>query len=121
MDTFRFRKWKVYDDSQNLFSLTLKIVKELPKEFRFEVGSQIIRSSLSVALNIAEGSGKATDKELNRFLDISLGSLYETLATLDVLRRNDMIDPNRYSEVVDMIEQIASQLGGFKKKLKDRE
>jgi len=56
MEKFRFRKWKVYNDSQELFSIILKIVKELPKEFRFEIGSQMIRAALSVALNIAEGS-----------------------------------------------------------------
>ncbi len=54
MEKFRFRKWKVYNDSQKLFSLILKIVKDLPKEFRFELGSQMIRAALSVALNIAE-------------------------------------------------------------------
>ena len=67
MDKFRFLNWKVYKDSRELFSFVLKIVKKLPKEFRFELGSQIIRSAFSVTLNIAEGSGKASDKELNHF------------------------------------------------------
>jgi len=118
MEKFRFRKWKVYNDSQELFSIILKIVKELPKEFRFEIGSQMIRAALSVALNIAEGSGKTTDKELNRFLNISLGSLYETIAALDALKINGMIQEKLYTSASDLTEQIASQLGGLKKKLK---
>lgn len=118
MEKFRFRKWKVYSDSQELFSLVLKIVKDLPKEFRFEIGSQMIRAALSVALNIAEGSGKTTDKELNRFLNISLGSLYETIAALDAMKINGMINEKLYTSASDLTEQIASQLGGLKKKLK---
>jgi len=118
MEKFRFRKWKVYDDAQELFSLVLQIVRGLPKEFRFEIGSQLIRATLSISLNIAEGSGKTTDKELNRFLNISLGSLYETIAALDALKRNQMINEKLYVSASDLAEQIASQLGGLKKKLK---
>ena len=62
--------WKVYKDSQELFKLVLKIVKKLPREFRFELGSQLTRSAFSVILNIAESSGKASDKELNRYINI---------------------------------------------------
>ena len=75
MKKFRFLEWEVYKDAKELFSLLLKVVKKLPKEYRFELGSQIIRAGLSIILNIAEGSGKSTDKKLNRYFDISLGSL----------------------------------------------
>ncbi len=68
MEKFRFLKWKVYQDSKELLSLILKLIKKLPKEYRFELGSQVIKSALSVILNIAEGSGKGSDKELNRFI-----------------------------------------------------
>ncbi len=50
MKKFRFLEWKIYKDAKELFSLLLKIVKKLPKEFRFELGSQIIRSGLSIIL-----------------------------------------------------------------------
>ncbi len=110
-------EWQVYKDSQELLSLILKLVKKLPKEFRYELGSQIIRSAFSVILNIAEGSGKISDKELNRFIDISLGSLYETLAATDSLRKNKLITENEFEETFGKIVSISNQLGGFKKKL----
>jgi four helix bundle protein len=65
METFRFLKWKVYKDSKQLFHEVMGIVPNMPKELRYELGSQIIRSSYSIVLNIAEGSGKGSDKELN--------------------------------------------------------
>jgi four helix bundle protein len=117
MQKFRFLKWKVYQDSKELFSLVLRIVKKLPKEYRFEFGSQAVKSALSVILNIAEGSGKGSDKELNRFIDISLGSLYETLAIADVLKSNGLITKTEFDEIFKKIDNIADQLGGFKKKL----
>ena len=47
----------MYKDARRLFVLLLAIVKKLPKEYRYEMGSQITRAGFSVVLNIAEGSG----------------------------------------------------------------
>ncbi len=74
-------------------------------------------AALSVALNIAEGSGKTTDKELNRYLNISLGFLYETMAAMDALKLNGMVQEERYDEAMKQIDGISNQLGGLKKTL----
>ena len=72
MKQFRFREWEVYKDAQKLLSRIITLTKSLPREYRFELGSQLNRSGLSIVLNIAEGSGKESDKELNKYLDIYL-------------------------------------------------
>lgn len=117
MKKFRFINWQVYKESQELFSLLLKLVKNLPKEYRFELGSQLLRSALSVILNIAEGSGKNSDKELNRYLNISFGSLYEVFAIIDVLKNNNLLTSEEADAIFKKIESISDQLGGFRKKL----
>lgn len=117
MKKFRFLEWKIYKDANELFSYLLKVVKKLPKEFRFELGSQLIRAGLSVILNIAEGSGKNSDKELNRYLGISLGSLYEVFAIVDVLKNNKFITQEQFDFLLNKINNISDQIGGFKKKL----
>ena len=118
MRKFRFLEWKVYKDAKDLFSSLLRIVKKLPKEYRFELGSQIIRSGLSIILNIAEGSGKSTDKELNHYFNIALGSLNETLAAIDVLKDNGFVNEEEFGKIFKKIEEISNQLGGFKKVIK---
>lgn len=117
MKQFRFRDWRVYQDAHRLFSLLIKIVSKLPKEHRFDLGSQLLRSGSSIILNIAEGSGKQSEKELNRFIETSLGSTYETLANLDILKNNNMIDEASFLTSQQLIADICKQLGGFKKKL----
>ncbi|MDP1688720.1 MAG: four helix bundle protein [bacterium] len=117
MDKFRFLKWKVYNDAKELFYFVLQLVKKLPKEHRFEISSQIIRSSLSVVLNIAEGSGKISDRELNRYFDIALGSAHETLAVADLLLGAGFISSKEFDIIYVKIKVISDQLGGFKKKL----
>lgn len=118
MQKFRFLDWQVYKDSQGLFTEVVSVVKSLPKEYRFELGSQVIRSSQSIVLNIAEGSGKESDKELNRFLEIALGSAYETLACMDSLQKNEMLSEEQFEKMKHAIGVICSQIGGLKKTLK---
>ena len=45
---------------------------------------QLLRASSSVALNIAEGSGKRTQNDQKRFYSIALGSLRECQAILEI-------------------------------------
>lgn len=118
MDKFRFLNWRVYKESKELTSYIIKIVKKLPKEYRFKLGSQIIRSSYSITLNIAEGSGKSSDRDMNHFFNIAHGSVYETLAAADVLRYNGFITQDEYQDIFNMLHSIGNQLGGFQKKLK---
>ena len=47
---------------------------------------QLERASLSIVLNLAEGSAKPTPKEQRRFYAIAFGSLRETQALLDILK-----------------------------------
>ena len=117
MERFRFLEWSVYKDAKSVGSEILEIVKTLPNEYRFEMGNQVIRSSMSIALNIAEGSGKGSDKDFNHFLNISLGSLNETVAVIDIFRDNKLITEVKFQEIKAKLEGIANQLGGFKKKL----
>lgn len=118
MEQFRFRSWGVYKDSQQLYTEVTGIVQKLPREHRYGAGDQLLRSALSIILNMAEGSGKSTTKDLSRFLDISLGSAYETLACLDTLTQNNFITKEKFEELEKKLESICNQIGGFKKKLR---
>lgn len=117
MRSLRFLDWKVYRDARTFFVLVLRLVRTIPKEYRYEITNQIIRAALSVLLNIAEGSGKHSDAELNRFFDIALGSLFETVAGVDALREAGLIEEKAFKEIEERAVQISDQLGGFKKKL----
>ncbi|PIQ91355.1 MAG: hypothetical protein COV70_04260 [Parcubacteria group bacterium CG11_big_fil_rev_8_21_14_0_20_39_22] len=119
MKKFRFLDWKVYKDSQILFSDVLVITNKIPRQYKYDLGSQIIRSSFSIILNISEGSDKTSEKELNRFLDISLGSAYETLAAAHTFYKNDIILKKDFDVLYRRISEICDQLGGFKKRVMD--
>ncbi len=68
---------------------TYQLAKQLYKDcsvqpVKGELRDQLHRASLSVALNIAEGSAKPSLKDRRRFYTIALGSLREVQTIIDL-------------------------------------
>lgn len=118
MNEFRFLDWPVYKNAKDLVKEIYRITNRFPQGFKYELGGQINRSAISITLNIAEGSGKNSDRELNRFFDIAIGSIYETIAGLDLAYDNNLISNKEFEELITKCKNIARQLGGFKRKIK---
>lgn len=114
---FRFLDWQVYKDSKKLHKFVINIAKNLPVSYRSSLGDQILRSSLSVALNIAEGSGKQSSADIKRYIQIASGSLTETIANADIMHDNQLISESELNEILQITESIARQLGGIRKSL----
>ena len=51
-----------------------KLVSSFPKEEKFSLSIQITRAAISIPSNIAEGSSRSSEKDYNRFLEVSLSS-----------------------------------------------
>ena len=114
MNTFRFRKFKVYADAKRLNLEIFRVSKNFPSDLR----SQVVRSSLSVVLNIAEGSAKTSDKDFNRYLENALGSVNETVAGLEIAFELQLLSSSELERLTDLADEVARQLGGLSKKLK---
>ncbi len=73
-----------------------KRVAKWPRGYHY-LADQLKRAMISAVLNVAEGNGKmASPAERKRFFQISLGSISEVLAALDLARIFGLI---RSSEV----------------------
>ncbi len=115
----------MYQAAKEMARFAFHISKGLPVEYRHNISDQLTRASLSVVLNIAEGSGKSadriSDKELNRYFQIALGSIYEVFAVTDFLRDFKIVSDPDIDRLQQQLTNIASQLVGFKKSLLGRE
>jgi len=70
-----------------------------------------------VALNIAEGKGRYSKKEFRNFLYIVRGSLYETVAVLQVFIRKKWISHDRYDYLYGEAEEIHRMPAGLIKSI----
>lgn len=78
---------------------------------------QLRRASLSVVLNIAEGSGKSSDKDFRRYLGNALGSISEVVACLEVAKELNLLENEVLEKLNDVCLSLSNQLGGFSKRL----
>lgn len=111
----------MYRDAKVLYQEILLVTHTLPRQYERSIIDQVLRSSLSVVLNIAEGNGRSAakdvDKQLDFFLNVTMGSLYETCAIVDLMRDNQLIDQKMFTRLDVQIREIGRQIAGFKKGL----
>lgn len=82
-----FRELQVWELAMQVAEEVYKVLVFLPKEERYELASQIRGCVVSVPSNIAEGSGRGTDKDFAHFLNMALGSSYELETQLLLAKR----------------------------------
>jgi four helix bundle protein len=103
---FRFKNFKVYQDSKGFCKACRDIVEKHIKRRDKELASQINKALNSIVLNIAEGSADNSDIEFARFLGISNRSVYEVVAGFDLALLYGMI----VEEQNERIESDAQEL-----------
>ena len=74
---------------------------------------QLESASSSVAMNIAEGKGRYSQKEFIQFLYIARGSLYETVTLLDIFLKQNWISKNEFVELKERGKEIAKMLNAL--------
>ncbi|MFN4300344.1 MAG: four helix bundle protein [Thermaurantimonas sp.] len=78
-----FRDLDVWKKSMELSVDIYNITQSFPSTELYGLTSQLRRAAVSVASNIAEGSGRSSTKEVLQFLNIANGSLAEIETLLD--------------------------------------
>ena len=79
---FRFEKLTVWQQARALNRATYQLTRSFPGDEKFALTSQIRRASVSVSTNIAEGSGRNSDRDFAHFLEQAYGSLMEVASLL---------------------------------------
>ena len=72
-----YRDLRVWKEAMNLVVAAYSIAKRLPKEEKYELGSQIRCAAVSVPANVAEGHGREQSGSFVQFLRMAQGSLKE--------------------------------------------
>jgi four helix bundle protein len=104
---------KSFEMVKDLYTIT----NSFPPEEKFGLVSQIRRASVSVPVNIAEGSARKSKKEFIRFLHISLGSMTE-LDTLILLSTElGFIRKEESDLLIEKLDTIGKLIYGLIKKL----
>ena len=113
-----FRDIKVWHKAHNLTLKVYKITETFPREEIYGLTSQVRRAAASIPTNIAEGSGRSSDAELARFLEIAFGSTSEVEYLLLLSKDLSLLDTSTYERINDEVIEIKRILATFIKTIR---
>lgn len=112
---YSFEKLEVYQLARK-FKIAIKLMSiTFPREERFDLISQINRSSASISANLAEGSGRATNFDQARFTNMSYATGLETIDHLNTALDMNYIKDEKYIELRIKLDEILNKLNSLYK------
>lgn len=108
-----FRKIMAWEKADDLVVLIYEVTKAFPKEELYGLTSQLRRAVVSVAANIAEGSGKQYLKEFRQFLYTARASLSEVEYYIHLSHRLAYLDGEKVAKLEEARKDAAKILQGF--------
>ncbi|HTY12093.1 MAG TPA: four helix bundle protein [Bacteroidota bacterium] len=112
-----FKRLKVWDRAHRLTLEVYSVSKRFPKDELFGLTSQIRRAASSVAANIAEGSGRRSNREFTYFLGIAIGSVSEVEYFLILAKDLNYVDQFQYKKMDISAGEIKRMLISLLKKV----
>lgn len=73
-----FTQLKVWEKAHQLTLKIYRVTESFPRTEMFGLTSQLRRCTASIAANLAEGCGRGSDTDFARFVQMALGSAFET-------------------------------------------
>ncbi|HOX05797.1 MAG TPA: four helix bundle protein [Planctomycetota bacterium] len=105
-----YRDLIVWQKSMRLVVLIYSLTRGLPKEELYGLTSQMRRAAVSIPSNIAEGYGRRSSREYKRFLNVSMGSLFELETQVLLARELGFVDEICHQEASRGLDEVEAML-----------
>ncbi len=93
------------------------VSKAFPESEKFGLTNQLRRAAISIPSNIAEGAGRKSKADFQRFLRIAEGSTNEVETQIIIAKNLNFIDSKSAKKMVKEANEILKMIGGFSKAL----
>jgi len=115
-----FENLLVWQKALQLSTKIILIAKNFSPSDEYSIGTQIKRSAISVASNIAEGSERSSKKEFAYFLSIASGSLAELKTQIYIMVNINLITTAHGEDLLKDVTEIQKMLNGLKKSVSEK-
>jgi len=112
-----FRQLGVWNRAVELSVDIYKVTKSFPQEERLGLAAHIRKTSISIASNIAEGSGRGSNAQFIYFLDIAQGSAFELETQLIIAQKVGFILKIKAEQLLSELNIIEKMISSLKKAL----
>lgn len=114
---YNFEKLQVWQKTRSFVNKIYEVTAKYPSTEQFGLSQHTRNSAISILSNIAEGGSRRSKTESKRFIEIALGSLYETVTQLFVALDNNYLKQDVFSNLYTESETIAKMLSGLSSSL----
>ena len=113
-----FREYDIYIKAINFSNTIYRLFNGFPKEERYALTDQILRATVSIPSNSAEGSSRDSEIDFCHFLEIALGSAFEVEAQLTIAKNQNYLTLEQFNKAFDELMQLQLGLGLFIKNIR---
>ncbi|OGB73518.1 hypothetical protein A3K24_01535 [candidate division Kazan bacterium RIFCSPHIGHO2_01_FULL_44_14] len=114
-----YAQLSVWQKARILATSIYRHTQHFPIDERFGLQSQIRRSAVSIASNIAEGCGRSSAKDFIRFIRIARGSLAELETQTHIASDLQYLTSEQVTDIIRQSEEINRMLAGLIKSQKN--
>jgi four helix bundle protein len=108
-----YKELLVWKQAHRLALDIYRDTQQFPQEERYGLVAQMRRAALSVVSNIAEGSGRQSDREQSRFLRIARGSVHEVQCQLLISRDLGFLTSDKWLVLDGAAQEISKMIHGL--------
>ena len=112
-----YNNLQIWQEAMDLVEDIYKLTVSFPSEEKFGLVSQMTRAAVSIPSNIAEGTGRNSDKDFAHFISIAIGSLYELNTQIVLSERLGYINQSQSQELQKKLDNLQRKSVSFKSKL----
>ena len=115
-----FKELKIWQLSRYFVKDIYFLTKKFPDDERFGLTQQIRRAVVSIPSNIAEGSGRGSNNDFSRFLDIANGSAFEVETQLILSLDLEYIVQTEFDFLNEKLQVIEKMIFNFIQSLREQ-
>ena len=116
---FDFERLDVYRRAEDFSDEVTDNVEEIKNRIYGSIKDQLIRSSSSIFVNIAEGCSNFYRNDKKRYYRISRGSVFESVSLIRYLKRRGHITDDKFNEWYHECHEISKMISGLIKSVDD--
>jgi four helix bundle protein len=113
MSSYSFEDLEVYKLAREFRKKIFGLIKRLPSEEKFNLGTQMRRAATSLTNNIAEGHGRYHYQENIQYLRQSRGSLEELLDDLNICLDESYVESGELTSMKTEASRLLHRINGY--------
>lgn len=112
-----YKNLHIWQDGIKLAQRIYEITSKFPSNEKYGIISQMTRAVVSIPSNIAEGSGRSSNKEFANFLSIAIGSIFELHTQITICKQIGYLDAETVKQLETQTFTLQQQITAYKQRI----